>query len=77
MTEAERVYQEYKQLPEEERMRFHELILIEDEENGGFATPEIEAAWNQEIGRRLADFESGEVQAISAEEYKRNRRPLS
>jgi len=32
------------------------------------ATPDIEEAWKQEAGRRLAEIENGTVQALDGEE---------
>jgi putative addiction module component (TIGR02574 family) len=35
--------------------------------NGGFATPEIAAAWAEEVERRIAAYDRGDVQAVGAE----------
>lgn len=35
---------------------------------GGFATPEIAAAWAEEVERRIADYDRGEVNAAGADE---------
>lgn len=53
-------------LSAEERARIaHQLILsLEDEAPENPA--EVEQAWAEEIGRRIADLESGRVQAIPA-----------
>jgi len=36
--------------------------------SGNFASPEIAAAWADEIGRRLAAYDRGEIQAVDADE---------
>jgi hypothetical protein len=35
--------------------------------SGGFASPEIAAAWAQEIGQRVSAYERGEIQAEDAD----------
>jgi putative addiction module component (TIGR02574 family) len=52
-------------LPPEERSRLVDLLLesLHDE-----PIAEVEAAWEAEIGRRLAEYNRGEVTAIEAEE---------
>ncbi len=36
-------------------------------DKGGFASPEIAAAWAQEIGQRVAAYDRGEIQAEDAD----------
>jgi hypothetical protein len=36
-------------------------------DKGGFASPEIAAAWAQEVGQRVAAYDRGEIQAEDAE----------
>jgi putative addiction module component (TIGR02574 family) len=55
-----------RQLSPEDRSRLVDLLLasLDDEE-----TPaDIDAAWNEEIKRRVAAYERGEVETFSAEE---------
>ena len=54
-----------KQLPREERERLVDELLESLNEP---ATAELDAAWSAEIERRLAAYDRGEVQALSAEE---------
>ena len=54
-----------KSLDPEDRVRLVELLLdsLHDESPG-----EFEAAWEQEIRRRVEAFERGEVETFSAED---------
>ena len=62
------------QLPEEERA---ELALSLIESLDGPADSAVEEAWQQEIARRVRQFERGEVELIPAEEvFARARRRL-
>ena len=62
------------QLPEEERA---ELALSLIESLDGPADSDVEKAWQQEIERRVRQFERGEVELIPAEEvFARARRRL-
>lgn len=54
-----------KALAPEDRERLVELLLQSLNEP---AVAEIEAGWETEIERRLAEYDRGEVQAIDAEE---------
>jgi putative addiction module component (TIGR02574 family) len=54
-----------KQLPREERERLVDELLESLNEP---AATELDAAWSAEIERRLAAYDRGEVQALSAEE---------
>ena len=54
-----------RELPPAERERLVDELLESLNEP---AASELDAAWNTEIERRLAEFDSGEVQAVSAEE---------
>jgi putative addiction module component (TIGR02574 family) len=54
-----------KQLPREERERLVDELLESLNEP---AATEPDAAWSAEIERRLAAYDRGEVQALSAEE---------
>lgn len=46
----------------------HRLMVSMDEDYEPEMDPDIEAAWNVEIQRRRADFESGKDKGIPAEE---------
>jgi putative addiction module component (TIGR02574 family) len=64
MTQAvAHILDEVEQLSESERMEFRHAILerlpLTDE-----IQPEIESAWKQETRRRLAELESGKVEAV-------------
>ena len=52
-------------LSPEERSRLVDLLLESLHEP---AIAEVEAAWEAEIGRRLAEYDGGEVQSVDAEE---------
>lgn len=54
-----------KLLPLEERERLVDALLESLNEP---AAAELDAAWSAEIERRLAAYDRGEVQALSAEE---------
>ncbi|MBC8097474.1 MAG: addiction module protein [Akkermansiaceae bacterium] len=50
-------------LPPRSRIRFAEKIIESVED---FVSPEIQAAWSEEIGRRVKDIESDKVRGIPA-----------
>ncbi len=50
-------------LPPRSRVRFAEKII---ESVDDFTSPEIEAAWSAEIGRRVKEIEVGKVKGIPA-----------
>lgn len=52
-------------LSPEDRVRLAELLLASLDEE---PTSDIEVAWDEEIKRRLAAYDRGEVKAIDAEE---------
>ncbi|MGH7201455.1 MAG: addiction module protein [Planctomycetaceae bacterium] len=52
-------------LPPQDRLRLAERLI---ESLPLFATPELEREWNEEIARRIEDFESGKLPGIPAEE---------
>jgi putative addiction module component (TIGR02574 family) len=51
-------------LPPEERVRLAEELLATVHE----VDPEIEAAWDEEIKRRIAEIDSGKAKLVPAEE---------
>ena len=59
------LYAETRQLPREQAAELMDLLLIDTFSE---ADPAVEAAWGQEIDRRLAELESGKVQGFPAEE---------
>jgi putative addiction module component (TIGR02574 family) len=63
-------------LPHADRERILEVLqesLIEERIDHGPEEPadEVEAAWGEEIARRIADIDSGRVKTIPAEEAER------
>ena len=54
-----------RELPPAERERLVDELLESLNEP---AASELDAAWNTEIDRRLVEFDSGAVQAVSADE---------
>lgn len=51
-------------LPPEERVRLAEELLATVHE----VDPEVEAAWHEEIKRRIAEIDSGKAKLVPAEE---------
>ncbi len=45
--------------------------LLESLEDAPDDPAAVEAAWNQEIARRINDLDSGKVQPVSLEEFRR------
>lgn len=64
-SELDATFEQLMTLPAKERIRLAERLI---ESVPAFATPEIEQAWTDEICRRIADFERGDVQDIPSEE---------
>ena len=52
-------------LPAEDRARLAEDLLLSLQES---PDPEVEAAWDEEIRRRIEDIDSGRAKLIPAEE---------
>jgi len=63
---AQRLLEEIRQLPPEEREWLIESALIGDE---GLSPAEVESAWDDEIKHRLDEIDSGAVEMISEEEF--------
>ena len=61
-------------LPPDERERLVDELLESLNEP---AAAELNAAWEAEIGRRLGEYDRGEVQAIDAEEVFAKARRLA
>lgn len=62
---AEELSQKARALPPEDRARLAEELLESLHEN---RDSEIEAAWDEEIRRRIEEIEAGKAKLISAEE---------
>lgn len=63
-----------RQLPREDRERLVDELLASLNEP---AATELDAAWSAEIERRLAAYDRGEVQALSAEDVFAEARALA
>jgi putative addiction module component (TIGR02574 family) len=64
--DAQRLLDEARQLPPEEREWLAECLLIDDEK---ISAAEVESAWNDEIKRRLDEIDAGQVKMIPHEEF--------
>ena len=62
---ASELAQRGKQLPREDRERLVDELLASLNEP---AVAQLDAAWSAEIERRLAAYDRGEIQALSADE---------
>lgn len=71
---AEELYREALALSGEEREELVRLLMTEA--NNGFASPEIEKAWMDEIERRVKAIERGEMELIPGENVMRDLRKL-
>jgi putative addiction module component (TIGR02574 family) len=63
-----------KALAPEDRSRLVDLLLVSLHED---PLGEVEAAWDQEVERRLAAYDRGEVQALDGEEVLAKARALT
>ncbi len=66
MTSREQILQDALSLAPVDRA-FVVDQLEQSLDKGGFASPEIAAAWAQEIGQRVAAYDRGEIQAEDAD----------
>jgi putative addiction module component (TIGR02574 family) len=59
------LYAETRQLPREQAAELMDLLLIDT-----FSEPDkaVQEAWDREIDRRIAELESGKVQAIPGDQ---------
>jgi putative addiction module component (TIGR02574 family) len=73
---VERIEAEILQLSTEERAYLAQRLIesLDDEEMDDPA--EVERAWELEIERRVADYRSGKLETIPAEEVRRKIRAL-
>ena len=67
---AQRLLEEALALPEDARTDLVEA-LIESLDGPGESSAEVEAAWTEEIARRLKDVEAGAVKPIPWEEARK------
>lgn len=67
------LYAETRQLPREQAAELMDLLLIDT-----FSAPDsaVQEAWDREIARRLAELESGKVQAIPGDQVMAEVRKL-
>jgi putative addiction module component (TIGR02574 family) len=63
-----------KALPPQDRSRLVDMLLESLHES---SLDDVAAAWDEEVGRRLAAFDRGEVNAIDGEEVLAKARALS
>lgn len=63
-----------RRLPPDERARLAELLLESPVE---VSSPSVLAAWDAEIGARVAEYERGEVELIPAEDVFARARKLT
>ncbi len=66
MTSREQILQDALALAPDDRAFVAEQ-LEQSLDKGDFVSPEIAAAWAQEIGQRVAAYERGEIQAEDAD----------
>ena len=62
---VEELTQKARALPPEDRARLAEELLASLHET---TNPEVDAAWDQEIRRRIAEIENGTAKLIPADE---------
>ena len=62
---AQRLLDEARQLPPDEREWLAECLLIDDE---SISAVEVESAWDDEIKRRVDEIDSGAVTMIPGDE---------
>lgn len=66
MLNRDQIIEQALSLPPEDRA-FVADAIDQSLADGGFASPEIEKAWAEEIERRLAAYDRGEIKAIDAD----------
>jgi putative addiction module component (TIGR02574 family) len=62
---AQRLLDEARQLPPDERDWLAECLLIDD---GSVSAIDVESSWGEEIKRRLDEIDSGKVKMIPLED---------
>jgi putative addiction module component (TIGR02574 family) len=66
MSNRDEIFEQALSLAPEDRV-FLADALEQSLSNGSFATPEIAAAWADEIERRLVAYDRGEIKAVDAD----------
>jgi putative addiction module component (TIGR02574 family) len=68
----EEVRQMALELPEDDRIRLAQFLFesVDPETGDGSSDAEIDAAWETEIERRVADIQSGAAKTVSWEELR-------
>jgi putative addiction module component (TIGR02574 family) len=69
---VEDLYKEALTLSAEEREELMRLLSMQAD--SGWASPDIERAWTEEIGRRERDYRAGKTKLIPGEEVHRRAR---
>ena len=72
-TQAKELTRQALALKPEERIELAETLLTSVD---GFASPEIEAVWMEEIAKRMEEVEKGQAKLIPAEEVHRKARAM-
>jgi len=72
-TQAKELTRQALELKPEERIELAETLLTSVD---GFTSPEIEAAWMEEIARRMEEVEKGQAKLIPADEVHRKARAM-
>ena len=62
------LFRDASELPERDRAALAGLLI---ESLGADPEPDVEAAWSDEIKRRVADLDAGNVETIPREEVRR------
>lgn len=76
MPDRDQIVEQALSLPPEDRA-FVANALEQSLSHSGFASPEIEEAWAEEIERRLAAYDRGEVKALEGTSLTRIRQQLA
>jgi len=71
--DAQELFEKALTLPENERAELAGNLIASLDAT---VDPDVEAAWQQEIARRLREVQSGEVKTVSWEEVERKGRAL-
>jgi hypothetical protein len=77
---VDEIFQDALKLSENEREVLSLMLTNSargNEENNGWASPEIEQAWMEEIERREQAYANGEVELIPVEEVFRDLRKIT
>ena len=72
MSKFEILMEDALALPSEERLKMAELLM--DSVHDDVVDPEIQNAWDEEIARRIADYDAGRTHAIPIEQAMKDAR---